>query len=282
MLATIACALTGAFAFGGPDATFGWLAAALLMLTALGFIDDMVGMAWLPKLALQALACGLALAGLPDTFQITGITGLFWLERTVMVLALLAMVNFVNFVDGIDEITAAHAAPGIAACILAALVAELDGRTGLLAASLFGAMIGFWLWNRHPARIFLGDAGSLPLGLALGWLGLMLAERSPAAGALILIYPLTEATWTLARRLIRGDRITTPHREHAYQAATDTGLAHRRIIVTVVVMSSLGALLALVCLLLPSLWVQASALALGAAACWLPLRTWLQRKALGR
>lgn len=167
-----------------------------------------------------------------------------------MALALLAMVNFVNFVDGIDEITVAHATPGIAACILAALAAELDGRTGLFAASLFGAMIGFWLWNRHPARIFLGDAGSLPLGLALGWFGLMLAERSPAAGVLILVYPLSDAAWTLARRLVRGDRVTMPHREHAYQAATDTGLPHRRIIITVTMIAGLGAILALACLTL--------------------------------
>ncbi|QCK88188.1 glycosyl transferase [Phreatobacter aquaticus] len=279
MAAALASALAGTLAFGGPDAAFGWLAGGLVILTALGLVDDMIGMAWLPKLAIQALACVLALLGLPEAFQIFGISGLFWVERAGLLLSLLAIVNFVNFIDGIDEITAAHATPGIAACMLAALAAEIDGRTGLFAASLFGALIGFWLWNRHPARIFLGDAGSLPLGLALGWLGLVLAQRSPVAGILILVYPLTDATWTLARRLFRGDRITTPHREHAYQAATDTGLTHRRIIVTVAVISSLGAVLALACLTLPAVWVQAGSLAVAALATWVPLQTWLKRRA---
>lgn len=80
MMATIACTQGGTFAFGGPDAGFAWLAAALVLLTVLGFLDDMIGMAWLPKLALQALACMLALGSLPDTFQVIHVTGLFWLS----------------------------------------------------------------------------------------------------------------------------------------------------------------------------------------------------------
>lgn len=264
--------------FGGVDRPLLGLLAGLAVATIAGAIDDMSGMGWRLKLVIQALACSMAIATLPDTFRLFAGALPFWLERGGALLWLIGLVNIVNFVDGIDEITAAHSTPALAACLLAASAAEIDGRAGLVAATLFGAVCAFWLWNRHPARIFLGDSGSLPLGLALGWLSLMLAERAPAAGLLVLAYPLTDGAWTLVRRLLKGDRITTPHREHAYQAATDTGLPHRQIIVTVAAIAGFGAVLALACLAWPTPLVQAASLALALVATALPLTAWLCRR----
>jgi UDP-N-acetylmuramyl pentapeptide phosphotransferase/UDP-N-acetylglucosamine-1-phosphate transferase len=88
-------------------------------------------------------------------------------------------------------------------------------------------MIGFLVWNWHPARIFLGDVGSIPLGFLLGWLLLDLAASGLWQAALILpLYYLADASLTLLRRLLRGAVIWHAHREHCYQQAVQRGRSH--------------------------------------------------------
>jgi UDP-N-acetylmuramyl pentapeptide phosphotransferase/UDP-N-acetylglucosamine-1-phosphate transferase len=92
---------------------------------------------------------------------------------------------------------------------------------------LTGAAIGFLVWNWSPAKIFLGDVGSVPLGYILGFLLLDLAVRGYWKIALILpLYFLADATITLVRRLLRGERFWQAHREHFYQQAVRRGLGH--------------------------------------------------------
>jgi UDP-N-acetylmuramyl pentapeptide phosphotransferase/UDP-N-acetylglucosamine-1-phosphate transferase len=94
-----------------------------------------------------------------------------------------------------------------------------------------GAAFGFLPWNWQPARIFLGDVGSVPLGYALGWLLLSLAAAGAWAAALILpLYYLADATLTLMRRLARGERVWQAHREHFYQRATQAGRSHAAVV----------------------------------------------------
>ena len=116
---------------------------------------------------------------------------------------------------------------------LIAGLAGLMGLAGLAGAPLLPALllvavaVGFLPWNWHPARIFLGDVGSVPPGFMLGWLLLDLAGRGAWAAALILpAYFLADATWTLARRALRGEAIWRAHREHFYQRAVHGGLSH--------------------------------------------------------
>ena len=92
------------------------------------------------------------------------------------------------------------------------------------ALALLGALIGFAPFNRPVARLFLGDVGSLPLGLVAGWLLALLADKGHLAAALLLpLYYLADATITLLRRLARGERVWQAHRTHFYQRATDNG-----------------------------------------------------------
>ena len=87
-------------------------------------------------------------------------------------------------------------------------------------------MLGFAPFNRPVARLFLGDGGSLPIGLVLGWLLLQLAGNGHLAAALLLpLYYLADATITLLRRMARGERITQAHRSHFYQIATTRGFS---------------------------------------------------------
>jgi UDP-N-acetylmuramyl pentapeptide phosphotransferase/UDP-N-acetylglucosamine-1-phosphate transferase len=155
------------------------LLAAVLGLTALGFVDDVRPLAWRPKLAAQALAAVLAVASLPPEASLVP-PALFWPERAVAALALVATVNIVNFIDGIDEITLAHSAPAFALAAMAASLVPAGGATGPVAAAGLGAMLGFWPWNRHPASIFLGDSGSLPSACSsAGWRSTSPSPASP-------------------------------------------------------------------------------------------------------
>ena len=109
----------------------------------------------------------------------------------------------------------------------------------LLASALLGAMIGFAPFNRPVARLFLGDVGSLPIGLLLGWLLLHSPARGHLAAALILpLYYLADATVTLARRIARGEPFWQAHRTHFYQRATDNGFTVPEIVTHVALSTS--------------------------------------------
>ena len=96
----------------------------------------------------------------------------------------------------------------------------------LVALALCGAMIGFAPFNRPVARLFLGDVGSLPIGLLLGWLLVVLAGSGHFAAALLLpLYYLADATITLLRRLANGEPVWQAHRSHFYQRAMDNGFS---------------------------------------------------------
>lgn len=252
------------------------LLAAILGLTALGFIDDMRPLAWRPKLLAQVAAAALAVASLPP--ESTLVPGpLYWLERAGATLALVATVNIVNFIDGIDEITVAHSVPALALAGAGAMLVPQVASVGPAAAAGLGAMLGFWVWNRHPAAIFLGDSGSLPLGLLLGWLALTFAVAGqPAVGLLMLLYPLTDGTLTLVRRSLAGRTLTEPHRDHAYQRAVDSGLSPRRVALTVALSSAACALLALTALVADHALVSAGCLAIGGAWVLSPIIGWLR------
>ncbi len=279
MAATLTVGLTASAVGGGLSGSSTCLAAALAGATAIGLADDIHPLAWRPKLLAQTLCCTLAVAGLPADLRLVPIDGLFWPERGLMILALVAFMNFVNFVDGIDEITAAHVAPALGAVVLIAVAGAVEREAGLIAAAGFGAVIGFWPWNRHPARLFLGDSGSLSLGLLVGWLAIRLgSEASLAAGLLIVLYPACDALATLARRWFAGARITEPHRDHAYQQAVDGGVPVRRVAGTVALVCLLTAALAVLAALVPTHpAAKLAALGLGLATAITPLVAWRGR-----
>lgn len=200
--------------------------AFLLLLTiaaALGLADDLLALPVLPRLCAQiaiSLAAMVTIV-LPEAMKLT-----YLAFAIVMVLGSLALawaMNAVNFVDGSDLITASHSVPGLVGFAMAFAFLGLQGWS-LLAAALAGAIVGFIPFNRPPARLFLGDSGSLAIGFALGSLALLLmAKGHGVAAAAFIAYPACEATTTLAFRAISGRRLSQAHREHAYQRARDAG-----------------------------------------------------------
>jgi UDP-N-acetylmuramyl pentapeptide phosphotransferase/UDP-N-acetylglucosamine-1-phosphate transferase len=137
-------------------------------------------------------------------------------------------INAFNFMDGIDGIAGTEtAAIAGGVVLLTAVGSGTDPSIVLLAAAVLGASLGFLRWNWAPARIFLGDVGSVPLGYLTGFLLIGLADAGRWKVALILpLYFLADATITIGRRLFRGDRIWQAHRQHFYQRAIRRGLGH--------------------------------------------------------
>jgi UDP-N-acetylmuramyl pentapeptide phosphotransferase/UDP-N-acetylglucosamine-1-phosphate transferase len=156
--------------------------------------------------------------------------------------------------------------PIAAAIALLGLIAAVPMLPTLAAAGLFGAMLGFAPFNRPVASMFLGDVGSLPIGLICGWLLLELAGRGHVAAALLLpLYYLADATLTLARRILAGEKFWRAHRDHFYQRATRRGLATWQVIARVATCNILLCSIALLIAGRPPT-AQFAALALGVAA----------------
>src|SRR5665213_1556867 len=154
-----------------------------------------------------------------------------WIERGLLLLAGLWFVNLVNFMDGLDLMTVAEVVPITGAMVVLGLFGEFPVAGTVVAAALCGAMLGFAPFNRPVAKVFLGDVGSLPIGLLLGWCLLQLAYQQQFAAALLLpLYYLFDATATLLRRLARGEPFWAAHRTHFYQRATDNGFTVWRVV----------------------------------------------------
>jgi UDP-N-acetylmuramyl pentapeptide phosphotransferase/UDP-N-acetylglucosamine-1-phosphate transferase len=194
-------------------------------------------------------------------------------ERSTEILAVLWFVNLVNFMDGIDWITVAETVPITAGVFILALMGAVPDTPALIALALLGATLGFAPFNRPVARLFLGDGGSLPIGLVLGWLLIQLAGSGHLAAALLLpLYYVADATLTLLRRMARGERITQAHRSHFYQVATNRGYSVMGVVQRVFGVNVVLVWLAVVTVLFDSTVFDVVALLLGAAEVALLLR----------
>jgi Fuc2NAc and GlcNAc transferase len=194
------------------------------LVAALGWLDDHRHVAAGFRLLAHFIAAAWALAwiGGGPAIVLGGWTlSPGWLATLLLAFYLVWMLNLYNFMDGIDGIAAVEA---ICVCAGGALLDLLLGQAQLAALplALAAAVSGFLYWNWPPARIFMGDVGSGFLGLVLGILSLLAASLTPAllwSWLILLGVFVVDATTTLARRLLRGDKVHEAHRSHAYQRA---------------------------------------------------------------
>jgi UDP-N-acetylmuramyl pentapeptide phosphotransferase/UDP-N-acetylglucosamine-1-phosphate transferase len=218
-------------------------------LAAVSFADDLRSLSPLWRLSAQLAAVAAGIAALPESGGV--FQGLLppALDRIAAGLVWLWFVNLYNFMDGIDGITGAETAfLGAALAFIAFANREL-GSAGQAALGLAtaAAALGFLRWNWQPARIFLGDVGSVPLGYLLGWLLLATAAAGAWKAALLLpAYYLADATFTLARRALRGERVWEAHREHLYQRAVRRGWSHAAVVRRILALNLVLLALALV------------------------------------
>jgi UDP-N-acetylmuramyl pentapeptide phosphotransferase/UDP-N-acetylglucosamine-1-phosphate transferase len=248
-----------------PDAArrFWQIFAATTVIATVGAVDDIRTIAIAPRLLLQTIVVAAVIAALPSDFQILSFMPT-WLERFILLLAGVWFVNLVNFMDGIDWMTVAEVVPLTAGLALIGFVAgALPTMAMLVALTLCGAVLGFAPFNRPVAKLFLGDVGSLPIGLLLLWLLIMLAGSQLAAALILPLYYVADTTLTLSRRALNGEPFWQAHRTHFYQRATDLGLTVFDIVTRVFAVNVGLVALALFTVLVPGL---ASALAGLAAA----------------
>jgi UDP-N-acetylmuramyl pentapeptide phosphotransferase/UDP-N-acetylglucosamine-1-phosphate transferase len=246
------------------------LIAAVVLLAIVGAIDDIRSLPELPRLALQCVAVGAVVAALPAQQQIAPLVP-WWVERAGLVVGLVWLVNLVNFMDGIDWMTVAEVVPVSTAIVVLGLLDAVAPLPTLVAAALLGAVVGFAPFNKPVARLFLGDVGSLPIGLLIGWLLLQLAARGhPVAALLLPLYYVADTTITLVRRLVAGEPFWQAHRTHFYQRATDGGFTVTEIVARVFAVNLCLAALALATVLKPGTATGIAALVLGIAiVAWL-------------
>ncbi|WP_257168474.1 glycosyltransferase family 4 protein [Bradyrhizobium sp. SRS-191] len=255
----------GAFASVLGFAPLTMLFIAVPMLGLVGLVDDIRPIPVLPRFLLQGLAVGLVVFTAPDDLRLFPIPPA--VERTLLLIAGLWFVNLVNFMDGLDLMTVAEAVPITATLVLFGLSGELPWPATAIAAALCGALLGFAPFNRPVAKVFLGDVGSLPIGLLLGWSLLHLAWQGYVAAALLLpLYYLVDATFTLLRRMARREPFWAAHRTHFYQRATDNGFTVSRVVSEVFILNIALAVLAVLSVALRSLAADAILLVFGLGA----------------
>jgi UDP-N-acetylmuramyl pentapeptide phosphotransferase/UDP-N-acetylglucosamine-1-phosphate transferase len=224
-------------------------------LSIVSWLDDLRSLpAWL-RLAAHLMAAAIGLAFLPGAGAV--FQGLLppLLDRMATALLWVWFVNLFNFMDGIDGISGVETASvGIGVALVVLGGSDDPDGSAVLALTLAAGMLAFLCWNWHPAQLFLGDVGSVPLGYLLGWLLLGLAGKGLWAPALILpLYYLADATITLARRALRRERVWEAHRQHFYQRALGADGNHAAVARLVLAADALLVVLALLALARPRL-----------------------------
>jgi UDP-N-acetylmuramyl pentapeptide phosphotransferase/UDP-N-acetylglucosamine-1-phosphate transferase len=274
----VALAVAGiALAAGGGVPAGGTAYAAIigvlvLALALIGFVDDMRSLDVVSRLVSQLIAVGIAVALLPAEMRVLPPSVPLALERLIVIGCGLWFVNLVNFMDGIDLISVVETVAVTLGFVLLAAFGVISVAYGYVAVALLGAMVGFSPWNAPRARLFLGDAGSIPIGFLLAVLLIHLAGSNALAAAVILpLYYLADATVTLLRRLFRGDKVWEAHREHFYQQATRNGFSVTEVVGRIAVLNAALIALALGAALHGTVWAGA-ALAIAAVAVGLTLR----------
>lgn len=204
---------------------------AATLLAAISFADDLRGVPAYLRFGIQALAAIIAVPALHGRALSPQVPLL--IEQAITVLCWIWFINLNNFMDGIDGISSMQAimvAVGI--CFIAAAAHTLLPLPLVMEASIVAAAtLGFFWFNRHPAKLFMGDVGSITLGFLVFYLLAILAQHGALFSALILpAYYVSDATFTLLKRFARGEKVWQAHSEHAYQQAVRRGLTHTQVV----------------------------------------------------
>ena len=220
------------------------LYAPLLSLALVGYLDDRHQLPIFWRLLAQILVVLIVLASLdPGTFLIGAPLMLVLLVTLVAGFYMLWLINLFNFMDGIDGIASVQfiTVLGGALVLIMLKIPEQDYRDISLHIILLGAVAGFMLWNWEPAKIFMGDTGSLLLGAWIALASLETAQRewiSIYSWLILMGVFITDASYTLLSRLLAGEKFYQAHRSHAYQRASRV-YGHRLVVVSIIAINAL-------------------------------------------
>ncbi len=240
------------------------LGAAVLMIV--GGLDDAHALSVSWRLLIQTLVALAVVILLPLSVRLMPEFLPFVVERSLLVVGVVAFVNAINFLDGLDWMTVAQVVPMTLGVAILYALGLVPGTVGLVALALLGATLGFAAFNKHPAQIFLGDAGSLPIGLVLAYMLIYVAEAHIVSGLLLALYSVSDTALTIVRRWRKGEHVLSAHRSHFYQRAVAQGLPVPQVTARVFALCLVLMGLAIAAALARSLAFDFAAFAIGAAA----------------
>ncbi len=216
----------------GLDSHLLYLLLAIFISSSISFADDIISIPIPIRIIFQLIAVFFLICSLPLYNQtlIFHFLPLF-IEKLLIAFALFSFINIYNFMDGIDGLSASQTIYiAIMTLIFSIIDPKIDISISYLCLSVIGACFGFLIYNWHPAKIFMGDVGSITLGLICGWLMLNLAIHGYIAAAIIIPgYYLADGITTILKRLIQKKKIWQAHSEHCYQLAVRKGKSHSQV-----------------------------------------------------
>ena len=221
----------------------------LLALMLISLIDDILGLTVRWRLALQVLLCA--------NFIWFFIPEQLWWLKLLALPTLVWMTNLYNFMDGADGLAGGMTVVGFATYAFAAYAAG-NMQIALMSGCIVSSALAFLLFNFHPAKIFMGDVGSIPLGFLAGAIGLYGWQQGvwPMWFSALVFSPfIIDATVTLLKRGLRCEKVWQAHREHYYQRLVQMGWGHKKTALVEYVLMLSIAISALVMLKLSHLWV---------------------------
>ena len=229
---------------GNMPAFYPFLVAGSVLLLTVGVKDDILSMSAPRKFLAQFLAASVVvIGGNLRLYNLDGLLGIISFPEPVAifltVLAIVFIINAYNLIDGVDGLAGSLALLG-SVCFGAWFL--INGHIGeaILAASLSGALLGFLYYNISPARIFMGDTGSLLIGLTLAVMAFRLIELNAASAVFafesptlfaisLLIIPIFDALRIIVVRFLRGSSPFLPDRNHIHHRLISLGFGHRKI-----------------------------------------------------
>ncbi|MFT6408404.1 MAG: Fuc2NAc and GlcNAc transferase [Arenicella sp.] len=230
IIASLLVALIVAAVTSGRPALFAGLAFIVFAWASLSWWDDRADLTPKFRLIVQLLICSLTVSAFGWVSQLLGIE-LSWFGPILSIIGLLWMANLYNFMDGLDGLAASQS---IVASISLAFwfFMHQDMPMALVCVVVAASSYAFMLWNWSPAKIFMGDVGSIGLG---GFFGTLFIIGSTRHGLSIVSFFglfgvfIADSTATILMRARRGEKIWLPHRQHFYQRLANAGYAHSKI-----------------------------------------------------
>jgi len=260
--------LVSGFLFSMVDRVSAGFAVGATIVLLTGLADDIWRIRPTVKFAGEILAAlafvlisGLTLDNFGNLFGLGDIHSGSW-AVPVTVFAIIGVINAMNLSDGLDGLASGLS---LIACFFIVFFALSTGKWNCLALSmaLGGSLLGFLYYNMHPARIFMGDSGSLLLGFSLAALSIMMTQHlfegetplKPITMALILALPIMDTVLVMGRRLLLGKNPFHPDKTHLHHRLMDLGLPHQAVVPTMYVVMTVFGVLAILLTGIPE-WVQ--------------------------
>ena len=231
----------------GTLTTLDWqwtLLVGTIALFIISWVDDFKGhVAAKWRLIVMALAVALPVVMMPHSLRIFSDILPLTVERLILFFGWLWFVNLFNFMDGLDGMSGVHLLTiGVGLCVLC-IVGDKWGQRypfGLVGVGFAGAALGFLWWNWQPAKLFLGDVGSVPTGFLCGGLLIIAAAKlSPWAVAVVPLYYICDGTVTLVRRIANREPFWLPHRKFFFHRAVRGGFTHAQVVTKVLCLNAL-------------------------------------------